>query len=240
MASRIHLSLEKKVEVIKEAKNYPGMTLRSLAERFNCGKTQISYILKKKQSILASYESNASTSKHGRTSKFSDMNEALYQWYCLACSKNIYPTGPQLVEKAKEISGRLGKSDFAGFNGWLSKWKKRYNVRKVAICGESGDVSGETVALWKERLPEILRGYEERDIYNLDETGCFWRALPDHGLAQKGKQCKGGKKSKQRFTIAFLVNAAGDKETPIVVWTSENPRCFRGFDKNSLPVRYHH
>ena len=113
-------------------------------------------------------------------------------------------------------------------------------MRKVAICGESGDVSGETVASWKERLPEILRGYEERDIYNLDEMGCFWRALPDHGLAQKGKQCKGGKKSKQRFTIAFLVNAAGDKETPIVVWTSENPRCFRGFDKNSLPVRYHH
>ena len=64
-----------------------------------------------------------------------------------------------------------------------------------------------------------------------------WRALPDHGLAQKGKQCKGGKKSKQRFTIAFLVNAAGVKETPIVVRNSENPRCF---DKNSLPVRYYH
>ena len=92
----------------------------------------------------------------------------------------------------------------------------------------------------KERLPEILRGYEEKNIYNLDETGCFWRALPDHGLAQKGKQCKGGKKSKQRFTIAFLVNTAGVKETPIVVWNSENPRCFRGFDKNSLPVRYYH
>ena len=28
--------------------------------------------------------------------------------------------------------------------------------------------------------------------------------------------------------------------TPIVIWNSENPRCFRGFDKNSLPVRYYH
>ena len=111
-------------------------------------------------------------------------------------------------------------------NGWLSKWKKRYNVRKIAICGESGDVSGETVTSWKERLPEILRGYEEKNIY---ETGCFWRVLPDHGLAQKAKQCKGSKKSKQRFTIAFIVNVAGVKETPIVVWNSENPRCFRGY-----------
>ena len=88
MASRTHLSLDKKVEVIKKAKNHPGMTVRSLAECFNCGKTQISYILKNKESILVSYESNASISKQGRTSKFSDVNEALYQ---LACS---YPSGP--------------------------------------------------------------------------------------------------------------------------------------------------
>ena len=133
----------------------------------------------------------------------------------------------------------LGKSEFIGTNSWLSKMEKCFNARKLAICGESGDVSGETAASWKERLPEILRGYEEKNIYNLNQTGCFWKALPDHGFIQKGRQCKGGKRSKQRFTIAFLVNAAGDKETPIVVWNSENPRCFRGFDKNSLAVKYY-
>ena len=237
---RTHLSLEQKVEVIKTAGDLPGITLRSLAELFNCGKTQISCILKNKDSILASFESNASPSKQGRASKFSDVNEALYQWYCLACSKNVQPNGPQLVEKAREIAARLGKSEFIGTNGWLSKWKKHYNISKIAICGESGDVSGETATSWKERLPEILRGYDAEDIYNLDETGCFWKALPDHGFVQKGGQCKGGKKSKQRFTIAFLVSAAGDKEPPIVIWNRENPRCFRDFDKNSLPVKYYH
>jgi len=110
-------------------------------------------------------------------------------------------------------------------------------MRRVTICGESGDVWGETSTSWKERLPEILKGYDRKDIYNLDETGCFWKALPDHGFAQKGKQCSGGKKSKQRFTIAFLVNAAGDKEMPVVIWKSEKPRCFRGFDTACLPVK---
>ena len=133
--------------MIKKARNHPGITVRSLAELFNCGKTQISYILKNKDSILASYESNASTSKQGRASKFSDVNQALYQWYCLACLNFFYPSGPQLVEKAKEIAARLVKSEFIGTNGWLSKWKKRFNVRKLAICGESGDVSGETKSL---------------------------------------------------------------------------------------------
>ena len=47
-------------------------------------------------------------------------------------------------------------------------------------------------------------------------------------------------KSKHRFTIAFLVNAAGEKETPIIIWKSERPRCFKGFDISCLPVKYFH
>ena len=130
-------------------------------------------------------------------------------------------------------------SNFKGTNGWLERWKRRYNVQKVAVSGESGDVSGVTVSAWKERLPEILRGYDKKNLYNLDETGCFWKALPQQGFAEKGKQCRGGKKSKRRFTIAFMVNAAGEKVKPVVIWKSANPRCFRGFDKRQLPVKYY-
>ena len=70
----------------------------------------------------------------------------------LACSKHIYPGGPQLIEKAKEITERLGKSNFKGSRGWLEKWKLRYNIKQVKICGESGDVHGETIDSWKEKL----------------------------------------------------------------------------------------
>ena len=78
-----------------------------------------------------------------------------------------------------------------------------------------------------------------RDIWNLDETGCFWKALPDHGFAQKGTSCPGGKKSKERMTVTLLVNAAGDKETAIVVWKSAKPRCFKAIDINNLPISYY-
>jgi len=55
----------------------------------------------------------------------------------------------------------------------------------------------------------------------------------------KGKECKGGKKAKQRVTIAFIVNATGESEgKPIVIWKSENPRCFKNVDKKRLPVQY--
>ena len=61
----------------------------------------------------------------------------------------------------------LGIDDFEGSSGWLTKWKGRYNIKKIRICGESGDVSGETVSSWnfKERLPELLQGYKAEDIY---------------------------------------------------------------------------
>ena len=91
----------------------------------------------------------------GRVSEYSKINDALYQWYLLASSKNIYPGGLQLMEKATEIAARLGKQDFKGINGWLEKWKRRYNIRRVAICGESGVVRGDTIDSWRERLPEI-------------------------------------------------------------------------------------
>ena len=56
----------------------------------------------------------------------------------------------------------------------------------------------------------------------------FLKALPSKGLTQKGKKCKGGKKSKQRMTVPFFVSADGGKiDKPIVIWKSKKPRCFK-------------
>lgn len=62
----------------------------------------------------------------------------------------------------------------------------------------------------------------------MDETGQFFRALPNKSLSQASGNCTGGKRSKERLTCAFFVNASGDKEKPIIIGKSANPRCFRG------------
>ena len=63
----------------------------------------------------------------------------------------------------------------------------------------------------------------------MDDTGCFWRGLPEKALDAKGRRCTGGKKAKQRLTWAFFVNAEGEKEDPVVIGTSVSPRCFKNF-----------
>ena len=54
----------------------------------------------------------------------------------------------------------------------------------------------------------------------------MWKALPEKSLAERGKRCRGGKKAKQKITAAFFVNAAGGKETPILIGSSKKPHCF--------------
>ena len=73
------------------------------------------------------------------------------------------------------------------------------------------DASETTVESWTERLRELCKGYDLRGIWNMDESGCFFKALPNKGLAKKGKKSKGGKRSKQRITVAFFVSADGEK-----------------------------
>ena len=37
-----------------------------------------------------------------------------------------------------------------------------------------------------------------------------------------------------------MVSTAGDKENPVVIWTSKKPRYFRGVEISSLPMKYFH
>ena len=51
-------------------------------------------------------------------------------------------------------------------------------------------------------------GYSEDDIWNLDETRCFWKALPDKGLGQQARPCKRGRNQSKEL------QAAGKQEYP--------------------------
>lgn len=99
------------------------------------------------------------------------------------------------MENVKEIVERLKIANLKCSRGWLQKWKLRYNVKQLKVIGESGDVQGDTVRSWKERLPQILQGYAKENIWNIDETGIFWIALPERGFVEKGSQCKGTRKA---------------------------------------------
>jgi len=77
-----------------------------------------------------------------------------------------------------------------------------------------------------EDLRALVATYERRNVLNMDETGCFWKQPPNRSLATEAQA--GGKKVKNRLTLALTSNADGSEK--IAVWLigkSKNPRCLK-------------
>ena len=191
-----------------------------------CGKMQISNIIKNKVSVREQYEKGLPQGKkRNRTSQFSDLTYALWEWYQNKNDQLIPVDGPMIQEVASQVAKKLGYIDFKASSGWLTRFKERHNLSQHIVCGESADVAVDTVKSWKERLGSIISGYEIQDIWNLDETGLIYHALPDKSLFAKSKKCKGGKKSKEHLTVALMTSATGEKKKPIVVCRSNRKVC---------------
>ena len=193
----------------------------------------------KKTSILDLFESNngRSEQKRQRTGKYSDVNDAVWDWHVMCRNSNIPVSGIMLQEEALLIAEKLGIDGFTASNGWLAAFKRQHNICNMSVAGEEGDVRPEIVESWSERAREITRGWKAEAVWNMDETGSFWRGLPEKSLSERGQRCRGGKKAKQRNTWTFFVNAAGKKEDPIVIGKSEKPRCFKNLkDKASVQM----
>lgn len=165
-----------------------------------------------------------------------NIDRLCYEWFSRARSRNIPVSGPLVKAKAREIAEQSGYSNFTASDGWLQKWRKRHNISFKCISGEAADVNQEDVNQFMEKLPSMLLGYQPEDIYNADESGLFFRALPDKTLALKSKKCTGGKLSKERLTILFCVSMAGYKEELLVIGKANRPRAFKNLGVSDLPA----
>ena len=99
-------------------------------------------------------------------------------------------------------------------DGWLCAFKKRYQIKKFVLHWELGSVHDreETAGLMQE-IQDILAGYEQKDICNMNETGLYWKRAPNCTLATE--QPEGMKQDKRRITAFMGGNANGSEKTPI-------------------------
>ena len=73
-------------------------------------------------------------------------------------------------------------------------------------------------------------------IYNADETGLFWRLLPNRILVC-GDEAHADELAKERLTVLGCANAAGTHKCELlVIGKSAHPRAFKNV--NHLPVTY--
>jgi hypothetical protein len=77
---------------------------------------------------------------------------------------------------------------FKASEGWLSNFKERHGIVFKQPQGEAGDIDLEAVDDWRQTiLRNKLANFSEDDVFNVDETGLFWKLLPSKTLTFKGE-----------------------------------------------------
>lgn len=76
-----------------------------------------------------------------------------------------------------------------------------------------------------------------KDVFNMDETGLFYRLQADHSLATK--QLEGKKQDKERLTVVICCNEDGSEKIPLwIIGKYAKPRCFKNVNMSCLNCEY--
>ena len=112
----------------------------------------------------------------------------------------------------------------------------------LSITGESLSADHYVAKEYVSKFADIIasENYSPQEVYNCDETGLNFKALPKKSLAAKQElSAPGFKMSKERLTVLACSNAAGtNKLSLMVIGKSKKPRAFKNINVNSLPVHY--
>jgi hypothetical protein len=175
-----------------------------------------------------------------RKAEHPEMEEALYTWFLKQRGNHVPVSSEILHTKAKYFYKDItGNEDFSASSGWMDKFKSRYGIRHLKICGEKISSNLNAVKPFQEKFLNIVQKTQlsREQVYNADESALFWRVLPGTTwVHEKEKSAPGRKVSKDRLTFMPCSNAAETHKLPLLVLgKAQNPRAF----KNShLPIFY--
>ncbi|XP_051161312.1 jerky protein homolog-like isoform X2 [Leptopilina boulardi] len=251
IARRKSLSLKEKIEIINKIEN--GNSNHKLCKEYDVNSSTISTILKMKEKLKTYYaDINAfgGNVKRKRANKpeYELLEKVVYDWLCQKRTIGEPVSGLILQEKARIFYSTLKLHEkisdqgheFKASDGWLSRFKDRYNLRTLQPKGEKA--SADTVASenFVSEFNEFLEknNYQLENIYNADETGLQYRSLPDKTLVLSNEEEVAGRKPmKERLTIMVCANATGSHRIPLlVIGKSAKPRCFK--KNQQLPLNY--
>jgi len=110
-------------------------------------------------------------------------------WFAQKRSQETPISGPILAAKALELNRQLNPDDttFKASIGWLKNFKSRHGIRQLSNQGEKMSVDTDCMGDFKKQLANMIEKEQLtlKQVYNCDETGLCWKALPSKTLAHR-------------------------------------------------------
>ncbi|KAG7163959.1 Tigger transposable element-derived protein 1-like 48 [Homarus americanus] len=143
------------------------------------------------------------------------------------------------------VSRKMGITEPKPFNassGWLQRFKKRKKITNINIGGEETSPDRVAAREFPPFLREIMEEgqYTDDQVFNMDESGLFWKKLPSKTFVVKNaSKCRGRKLQKERITVLFTTNASGTCKLKLsVIHTARKLHAYKSMDMTKLNVHW--
>ncbi|KAJ8969940.1 hypothetical protein NQ314_001522 [Rhamnusium bicolor] len=115
------------------------------------------------------------------------------------------------------------------------------HLKQLSIEGEKLSSNSAVVSEYVNKLQAEInnRNITHSQVYNCDETGLNWKALPQRTLASSSEMTSlGYKAQKPRITVMVCTNASGEHTSTFGHWKSKKTSIFKNMEFGLLPVKY--
>ena len=192
-------------------------------------------VIKNKEKIRASFSVAPQTAKVtaiARDKVLMKVEEALNFWLEDMNRKSVPLDGKVLRQKTLSIYEDFQKKDgkeektksLTASRGWLYRYRNR--LKNIKFIGEAASSDEEAATAFPAELQKIIKGVkcDPRQVFNCDETGLFWKKMPNRTYSHKSaKQAPGFKAWKDKLMLVLCGNAAGHMIKPDIVYRAKNP-----------------
>ncbi|XP_033367141.1 jerky protein homolog-like [Bombus vosnesenskii] len=242
---RTPLTIAEKYDILQLIIN--GETRKSIAKIYNLSLITVSKIKSDLEEVRVNFEGTSAAASSSRTylktSQDIQLENTLYRWYLRNRDKNVRVTGKMISQQAMELKEKLQiKSGFIASARWVENFKNRYHLCEKDIDEHFRITNQAEADIAKSNFEKLLlsEGYSLDNVYNADNTGILWKALPEKtSIFHRERMITSKKKMKEKVTTFLCTNVTGSHMLPILIIGEINhSRRNRNYYSDDLSVMY--
>ncbi|XP_068205097.1 tigger transposable element-derived protein 1-like [Palaemon carinicauda] len=254
---RKHMTLEGKVKLLDKCKE--GMKIDDVARLFEVSESTVRSIIRQEEKIRGAVAAGAPSTAKAVSMSIKEMmiKNAPFSWIkdqnregIDVANLMIQMVNSLLPHSTEDVPQPSTSQDAATLqtliqasNSCSDEFKHRFGLKNMMITGESASADHEAAARFPDELQTLIveKGYKPEQVWNMDETGLFWKTMPQKIFIAK-EECRapGFAAGEDRCTLIMCGNAAGHLIKAGFICKSERPRALQHLNLHLLPVYWMH